>query len=279
MMRGLKVWSAMANGLRRLIPARYRPYVYLEEYVKTKCGRAVRAGPFAGMKYVERAIGSQYLPKLIGIYEREIAPAIEEAVARAPRHVLVAGAAEGYYAVGLALRLPRARVWAYEMDPAGRELLRELAALNGVADRVNVRGFCGPSDVTACDERALVICDCEGYEAELFTPETVSRLAESWVLIEAHEVARPGIIQRLTSAFAGTHDTQRFDSTPRTIADFPFRGPGVLWLPAHYREWAVSEHRSDGHTWLWFTPHSSAAGRDDSTRAEKTPSSPSGGEN
>ena len=81
------------------------------------------------MRYVQVSHGSAYIPKLLGIYERELAPYIERAVAWQPRLVVELGAAEGYYAVGMARRLPRAHVVAFEMVAENRDWVREMAGL------------------------------------------------------------------------------------------------------------------------------------------------------
>ena len=48
------------------------------------------------------------------------------------------GCAEGYYAVGMAGRMPDTRVDAFDIDPAAQRACGELAARRGVADRVRV---------------------------------------------------------------------------------------------------------------------------------------------
>ena len=83
--------------------------------VRRATGDVVAAGPFAGMRYVRGAVGSVLPPKLLGLYERELHTAIARIVAAAPDEVVDAGAAEGYYAVGLARALPRCRVTAFEI--------------------------------------------------------------------------------------------------------------------------------------------------------------------
>jgi methylase of polypeptide subunit release factors len=52
--------------------------------------------------------------------------------------VIDIGAAEGYYAIGFARRLPAARVIASDLDPVARLLCWLLARRNGVGDRVSV---------------------------------------------------------------------------------------------------------------------------------------------
>lgn len=64
-------------------------------------------GPFEGMKYPSlRAAGSALVPKLIGTYEIELTPYIMKIIEKNYSIILNIGSAEGYYAVGLALRSP-----------------------------------------------------------------------------------------------------------------------------------------------------------------------------
>jgi hypothetical protein len=113
--------------LRAIIPARFRPIGYLEHLVHARTGGRVRCGPFAGMRYIQGSVGSAYVPKLLGIYERELTTYMEEACALEFPLIADIGAAEGYYAVGMALRNPNARVIAFEMEQKGRAALKELA--------------------------------------------------------------------------------------------------------------------------------------------------------
>ena len=99
-----------AKALRRVVPARCRPIGYLDHLARRRTAGLVHAGPFAGMRYVDRSVGSCFIPKLLGTYERELAPKIERICRRQPGLVVDVGAAEGYYAVGLAMRIPEARI-------------------------------------------------------------------------------------------------------------------------------------------------------------------------
>jgi hypothetical protein len=72
-------------------------------------GLIVRDGPFAGMIYPESTVKVRNLiPKMIASYEDELTPWIEEAVAKNYPTIVNVGSADGYYAVGLARRLPGA---------------------------------------------------------------------------------------------------------------------------------------------------------------------------
>ena len=256
-MTGSLVHSWPAGALRRAVPARYRPIGYLNHLVQRRTAGRVYAGPFAGMRYVDTSVGSCFMPKLLGTYERELAPKVEWICRRQPELVVDIGAAEGYYAIGLALRIARARVVAFELDPTGQAALRAMAQLNAVADRLTVRGRCAPDDLAAAlagHSGAVVICDVEGDEEALLDPERVAGLREAIVLVETHEFVRRGVTAELCRRFARSHDIERIWQEPRSRAEFPWRTLGTVLLPVSYLDWAVSEWRPERMSWLWMTP-------------------------
>lgn len=78
------------------------------------------AGPFRGMRYIEKAVCSELPPKILGTYEMELHALIESIVARRPSCIIDIGAAEGFYAVGFATRLPNCMVVAFDQPRALR---------------------------------------------------------------------------------------------------------------------------------------------------------------
>lgn len=243
--------------LRALIPQRLRPIGYLTSLTRERTGCAVRQGPFAGMAYVKVSQGSAYIPKLLGIYERELAPQVEALVGRNPRLIVDVGAAEGYYAVGLARRLPQARVIAYEMEPGGQTALRDMAKLNRVDNRLDVRGKCEPSDLDAAlaDEPApVVVCDVEGYEEKLLDPVAVPALKRAAILVELHDFIIPRITETLKERFGHTHRIEHIWQESRHRDEFPWKTSGTRLLPKSYLDWAVSEWRPVKMAWLYMEP-------------------------
>ena len=99
------------------------------------------SGPFEGMRYVDKAASSAYIPKLVGSYELELYPRIEGIRRQRFEIIIDVGAAEGYYAVGLAKMFPDARVIAYEADADAHEMLAELARRNDLAIIWRFEGF------------------------------------------------------------------------------------------------------------------------------------------
>jgi len=165
----------------------------------------IRGGPFAGMAYVERSTGGALLPKIAGSYEEPIQDWIERAIARRYARILDIGCAEGYYAVGLARRLPESAIIAYDINVDARGLCRDLAAINGVTN-VDVRPSCDFSELAReIVDDTLIVCDIEGGERELLDPRKVPGLADADLIIECHDSYLPGITDLLIDRFEATH--------------------------------------------------------------------------
>ena len=247
----------MAAIIRRIVPARLRPLGYLEGLTRRRTSCRVRTGPFAGMRYGTESIGSAYIPKLLGIYESELWPFIEQSCSKAVRLVVDIGAAEGYYAIGLARRIPTATVVAFEADVNGREALRHTVALNGVSSQVEILGKCEVTDLEralAADRCPLLICDVEGYEQTLLDPARVPSLLSATILVEVHDFIVPGVGALLYRRFKTTHTIQRVKQQRRQPGEFPWRTIVTALLPSSYLDLAVSEWRPVSMSWLWMEP-------------------------
>jgi hypothetical protein len=208
----------------------------------TRDGIRVLSGPFAGMQYLEEPAEGSIYPKLLGTYERELAPVFETIVATPYDVVVDIGAAEGYYAVGLAMRMPSTVVHAYDVDARSRASCAELARRNGVADRVHVHGAFAAQDFGA--QRMLVICDCEGCELQVLHPQTF-RNAD--VLVELHDFLDPTITPTIVARFRETHTITLLDTRPREL-DLPV----LRRLRASDRAFAVDERRPAAMQWAWM---------------------------
>ncbi len=207
-----------------------------------KHGAMVLHGPFAGMKYPLRAVSTRHaIPRLLGSYELELHPVLES-LRQTYRCAIDIGSAEGYYAVGLAMRL-RIPVYAFEADSRERALSREMASLNGVGELVLTSGYCDRVRLAALGTaRSLIFSDCEGYELELFDDEMPGKLRFSDLIIETHGPTTPEL---LCARFANTHQVSIVDAQARASRDFP----DVDFLGAR-AAMAVSEERPP-QSWLW----------------------------
>lgn len=177
--------------------------------LKTYPAETIPAGPFAKMILPGGGykVGSKLIPKFTGTYEAELYPSVEELIALRPPLFIDVGCAEGYYAVGMAMRCPQAQVIAYDIEAAARAACKATAAANGVLERVSIREKCDPKTLLAMNlpERSVIMSDCEGYEKDLFTPDVVRHLKDCYLLIEIHDLYDPSISGTLRERFKDTH--------------------------------------------------------------------------
>jgi len=172
----------------------------------------VKHGPFAGMRMA--SFDGPCLAQLLGSYERELHPVIERCCETGYSQIIDIGSSIGYYAVGMAMRNPKVQVCAYDIDEDALSLCRQSAELNGVSDRVTYGSFCDSAALLDIEvgQRALVICDCEGYEKILFDESTVARLTRHDLLIEVHDQIEPGVGEYLKTVLEPHYDIQVMDS-------------------------------------------------------------------
>lgn len=182
---------------------------------------AVTSGPFKGLKMELPVHAGAPLPMILGLYESELHPFVEGAIARAYPHVVNIGCGDGYYLSGMARRMPQSKFFGFDINPQAREGATRSAALNEVSGRVTIGGEFRGDDFSAHPaNNTLVICDIEGGEDELLDPAKFPGLKGHDLVVELHEVYRPGITERLRQRFDATHDIMFFDHQPKR-ADVP----------------------------------------------------------
>jgi len=175
----------------------------------------VKNGPFKGMRYpTAQATGSALLPKLLGSYESELYPIINNMLKKEYTDIVDVGSAEGYYAIGFGMRFPKAKVYAFEANEAGRHTCEEMAKINGITDRLQLGGFCDDKTLLSLSlkNKALIISDCEGYEKNLLTPEVAHFLKSHDLLVEIHDLMDTEIASSLRLRFEKTHRIQVVES-------------------------------------------------------------------
>jgi hypothetical protein len=189
----------------------------------------VQTGPFAGLRLHDVQTwgnGEDIGPQLLGVYEQELHVTLEGFLRRRPSTIVNVGCAEGYYAVGLGLRLPRARIWAFDIDPKAQEACRANAVLNDIGDRIDVLGACSPSElgrISAMDWNILAVLDCEGAEVALVTsPASVAALQHADILVEIHDFLDDTMLASMMTSLASTHRLSLVFSGARNPHAFPF---------------------------------------------------------
>jgi hypothetical protein len=123
--------------------------------------------------------------------------------------------------------------------------------LNGVSDRVTTRGTCDAATLiehTASSRRPLVVCDCEGYELELFKdPRTTAALREADVIVETHAFVDPNCTKIVRGYFEPTHDIEVIGAGARD----PNRFAVLRNLGEDDRWRSVCEYRPYSMEWIF----------------------------
>ena len=244
--------SFRSHQIHRRLFERTRKYFLPKLYDSTEDVR-VLTGPFAGMKYHNTSSFGPITPKWLGSYEWEIQDLVERMCGGKYEYIVNVGSAEGYYAVGLALRSPRSNVLAFDIDPLARREVVELAKRNGVNDRVEVGSACWRLDWVPPGKNLLFV-DIEGAEGDFLDPQTTPFLLQFDILVELHELARSArdLDGLLRNRFAATHAIERRTQTDRTD-----------WQSQNYKFWrkrlteeevlrAINEFRTEHKVWLWM---------------------------
>ena len=182
---------------------------------KVSKDKVVLYGPFKDLLYPSfKSKSSSLYSKLIGSYEKELEVEFERVINCGYEQIIDIGCAEGYYAVGFAIKMPKVKVYAYDIDSEARDLTNQMAILNKVDDRVVVKSHCDSKTFQNFDysKKTLIISDCEGYEQFLFTKENIGAFESVDLIIETHDWVDINISSNLEGLFFKTHNVEVLQS-------------------------------------------------------------------
>jgi hypothetical protein len=254
-------WRRLPDGVRAPLRVLLVPHWHFAAFmVRAAARNRVVAGPFRGMKIRLSGLSSRHLlGYILGSQELELRDVVNRIIGRGYGTILNIGAADGYYAVGFALRLPSTQVEAFEALPELHPLIEKSAQLNGVSDRVALRGKCDPDGLRIGLQGAtaptLVLMDVEGAEMHLLDPLSVPELRHSDILVETHDGFIPHVTDTLIERFIETHHIECYTAQPRILADFPadFLPRFRQWFPGLAVE-LMNERRAGIQRWLFLSP-------------------------
>jgi hypothetical protein len=247
-----------ARGSALLYRLQHPAQSLVRSFIRMLYRNRVVSGPFRGMWYGPRSYSER--PCVLGTYELELHPTLETLLERSFDRVIDVGAGCGYYAAGLAYRLPQAQIIAYEADAGKHPALTANLQANQVENRVTVLGICSPGDFEqhlSGARRSLLVMDVEGAEVDLLTPEAVRALRKTTILLETHEGLVPGSIRLIRERLTGSHHIQEIVPHTRKLEHLPSGIRNLTWLGANQALLdSVSEHRSVQTGWLVMEPRS-----------------------
>ena len=223
----------------------------LAESLGATKGDTVLAGPFKGMRFGNRRSRPAHLPKLIGSYECELHEILQHAIDQNFSTIINVGSADGYYAVGMALKCPQARVYAFEMDEQLRSDCVLNARANHVENKISVLGECDYLSLMKMPlEGSLIVMDCEGAELDILSETVAPRLAKTFLLIELHDVMRPGCGRIIWQRYEKTHDMKFIPAVSHPPENFIV----LAGLKARQQALALNESRMGAQEWVYMTP-------------------------
>ncbi len=215
----------------------------------------VKNGLFRGMKYPSySAVCSTIFPKIIGSYEAELNEVMHQIIADNYDVIIDVGCAEGYYAVGLAMRT-NASIFAYDTDENARRLCGEMAALNAVEDKIKILETFKMDDIKnlSPDKKILIICDCEGYEKHLFTEESIPYLKNADLLIETHDFIDLTISSSITDLLETSHNVSTIASVDDNLKAKYYQYKEAQKSDIYTRKALLQEVRPCTMEWIWAT--------------------------
>jgi hypothetical protein len=214
----------------------------------------ILSGPFSGMKYIKSFNKEWFTQKVIGFYEYPLREVIESICETDYELIIDIGAAEGYYACGLAYRKPDCRVVCFEADLAKHDAIRKIASLNNCLNRIQIRGYCDrnllSSELSAGNGLKLVFLDCEGAENDILDSESVRELDKCDILVETHDFIVPGVTDRLIERFSNSHEISVLDDCELPVGVMSLGKE--LGVDDEMMSMATDEMRGPGNRWLWM---------------------------
>lgn len=215
-----KIWI---NTFAKLFKVQNIVDKYTTTFISTN-PKIVQSGPFTGLAYVDRAVGSNYLHKLVGSYEAVLHPVLQKIFQNDYDTIVDIGAAEGYYLIGLGQKFPKATLVGFETETIGQELIAEMYQKNNLHNKLVLEGTATVVNVAPyITEATLLVCDCEGGEVDILNPTTEAAFLKiKTAIIELHDFIRPGIKETLIRRFSDTHAIEFVAFKMADPKNFPF---------------------------------------------------------
>lgn len=226
----------------------------LLNYVYQKCQGTVQHGIFKGMKLLKKSkwgdgdLGG----KLMGIYENELFPIIEQAIADEHDLIINYGCAEGVYGIGMAMKLPNSKIVMFDIDQDLLDIAKENAKLNNV-NNVEFSSNCNNTEyfesLLSQAKNPFVIMDCEGYEDFMLNLESVPTLSRTSLIVEMHDFMKPGLTNNLVYKFNETHSLEGFTQGSKDYHIEP-----ILELSDTDKLILLNENRPCTMNWVYMIP-------------------------
>jgi predicted O-methyltransferase YrrM len=182
-------------------------------YLYQKCQGTVQHGIFKGMRILKK---NQWGDgdtggKLLGLYEDELVPVLEKAIETKHDLIINYGCAEGFYGIGMAMKMPESHVIMFDIEQKSLDIAKENADLNNVKN-VEFSNNCNNLEyfesLLSAAKNPFLIMDCEGYESYMLNLEKVPSLAKVTAIVEMHDCLYKGLTDNLIYQFNNSHNLE-----------------------------------------------------------------------
>jgi hypothetical protein len=217
--------------------------------------KKVLNGPFANMLYPDfQSIGSVLYAKLLGSYEFELHDVINGIINGGYQQYLDIGCAEGYYAIGLALKTSDCISHAFDINQQALEQCRKMAIINNLNEKVFTYSKCDADTLASFDfsKKTFILADCEGYEKQLFNSSNVNSFKHADILIEVHNYIDDSISAHLLKLFSNTHKVEIIGSINDFQRPYIIKYTQLTNLDYSLKYSLLKERRPGFMQWFFF---------------------------
>ena len=154
-------------------------------------GHQVAYGTFKGMKLSKNTYWSKndIITHILGVYEKHVLKKIIEFSKKGNYPFIDIGAADGYFAIGMAFSETFKKIYAFEIDEEGRRSLNRNIENNLCKDKVVVdieANFETLKEIVDKNKSAVILIDIEGSEFDLLDDNLLQLLSNCYIVCELH---------------------------------------------------------------------------------------------
>ncbi len=226
--------------------------------LKKKYDRKVAHGTFKGMLLGEEVWWDPYsrINQVLGTYEAHVLKHLISFSDKGSSRFIDIGAADGYFAVGMAYSGVYDDVHAFEISEDGQRAIRQNSLSNGCSEKIQIFSEANTTSIAnalADGKLASILIDIEGFEYKLLDDEMLGLLKNHFVICELHPwlIEKGYDMERSLAARAlkyfNVDIIQRDDYNPNCFSE-------LKDLTDEERLIAVGEGRHKNMSWMVLTP-------------------------
>ena len=215
---------------------------------------SVQQGPFKGMIISDHQFwgSGDKSSKILGLYEKEIQDLLVEIQKNKNYSTFIdIGGADGFFAIGSVVNKLFNNCEVFEISKKGRNSIKINSKKNNVLDQVNINEKATKKSVLELENigDAVILCDIEGGEYELFDEDFIDKVHPSELIIEIHKNKNKSLPE-FENRFNKKYLLKKILQEPRSLKNFN----ELKNFNDNNRALLVSEGRSYIQEWWYLSP-------------------------